>query len=91
MLAVSAVRIDSDDPLSGLEVGPRASPNTAGWHCDGSRGRLNHHDLWTLRASAHERSSCDRARLRCAGLDAQATRSSPPVIGHPDAERRRNV
>ena len=51
MLAASAVRIDPDDPLSGLEVGERPDPAPPeGWITVRLRAAsLNHHDLWSLR------------------------------------------
>jgi NADPH:quinone reductase-like Zn-dependent oxidoreductase len=51
MFAVSAVRIDSKDPLSGLELGERAEPAPrTGWTTVTVKAAaLNHHDLWTLR------------------------------------------
>ena len=50
MLAASAVRIDADDPLSGLEVGERPDPELGeGWTTVRLRAAsLNHHDLWSL-------------------------------------------
>jgi NADPH:quinone reductase-like Zn-dependent oxidoreductase len=50
MLAASAVRIDADDPLSGLEVGERPEPEPGdGWTTVRLRAAsLNHHDLWSL-------------------------------------------
>jgi NADPH:quinone reductase-like Zn-dependent oxidoreductase len=51
MLAVTAVSIDPDDPLAGLEVGDRPDPEApAGWTTvDVRAASLNHHDLWSLR------------------------------------------
>ena len=51
MFAVSAVRIDKEDPLHGLELGERPEPRVAGgWTTVSVRAAsLNHHDLWTLR------------------------------------------
>lgn len=51
MLAVTAARIDADDPLSGLEVGERPEPAPPdGWTTVSVRAAsLNHHDVWTLR------------------------------------------
>src|SRR6184192_3049634 len=53
MFAVSAVRIDPKDPLSGLELGERpvpvAGPDRPGWTTVRVKAAaLNHHDLWTL-------------------------------------------
>jgi NADPH:quinone reductase-like Zn-dependent oxidoreductase len=51
MLAVTAARIDADDPLSGLEIGERPEPVPPdGWAAVTVRATaLNHHDVWTLR------------------------------------------
>ncbi len=51
MFAVSAVRIDKEDPLHGLELGERPEPKVpGGWTSVSVRAAsLNHHDLWTLR------------------------------------------
>lgn len=51
MLAVTAARIDRDDPLNGLEVGDRPDPTPPDdWVTVTVRAAaLNHHDLWTLR------------------------------------------
>jgi NADPH:quinone reductase-like Zn-dependent oxidoreductase len=51
MFAVSAVRIDPKNPLSGLELGERDEPTPrAGWTTVTVKAAsLNHHDLWTLR------------------------------------------
>jgi NADPH:quinone reductase-like Zn-dependent oxidoreductase len=51
MFAVSAVRIDADNPLSGLEAGERPQPQPpAGWTTVTVRAAaLNHHDVWSLR------------------------------------------
>ncbi|HET7050782.1 MAG TPA: zinc-binding dehydrogenase [Solirubrobacteraceae bacterium] len=51
MLAVYASRIDSKDPLSGLEVGERPDPEVPdGWTTVTVKAAsLNHHDLWSLR------------------------------------------
>ncbi len=51
MFAVTAARIDADDPLSGLETGERPDPQPpAGWTTITVKATaLNHHDLWSLR------------------------------------------
>jgi NADPH:quinone reductase-like Zn-dependent oxidoreductase len=51
MRAAYAVSLDSDNPLSGLEIGQRPDPEAAeGWTTVQVRAAsLNHHDLWTLR------------------------------------------
>lgn len=52
MLAVTAVSLSPDDPLSGLQVVqcPDATPPHAGWEVvQVKAASLNHHDLWSLR------------------------------------------
>lgn len=51
MFAVTAARIDADQPLNGLELGERPDPVAPeGWTTVTVRATaLNHHDLWTLR------------------------------------------
>ena len=51
MLAVSAVSVDPDNPLSGLRVGDHPDPEPPeGWTTVRLRAAsLNHHDLWSLR------------------------------------------
>ena len=51
MFAVTAARIDADDPLAGLELGERPEPAPPeGWTTVTVRATaLNHHDVWTLR------------------------------------------
>lgn len=51
MFAVTAARIDADDPLAGLDLGDRGEPEPAeGWTTVTVRAAaLNHHDVWTLR------------------------------------------
>lgn len=51
MLAVTAARVDADDPLTGLELGERPDPEIPhGWTSVAVKAAaLNHHDLWTLR------------------------------------------
>jgi NADPH:quinone reductase-like Zn-dependent oxidoreductase len=51
MIAVTAARIDADDPLSGLEVGERPEPEASeGWvTVTVKAAALNHHDVWSLR------------------------------------------
>jgi NADPH:quinone reductase-like Zn-dependent oxidoreductase len=74
VFAVTAVRIDADDPLSGLEAGERADPAPRdGWATVAVRATsLNHHDVWTLRGVGI---SADRLPivLGCdaAGVDAE--------------------
>ena len=51
MFAVTAARIDADDPLAGLELGEHAEPAPPdGWTIVTVKAvSLNHHDVWTLR------------------------------------------
>jgi len=51
VFAVTAARIDADDPLSGLEFGERPEPVAPdGWVTVRVKAAaLNHHDVWTLR------------------------------------------
>src|SRR5580693_957289 len=51
MFAVTAARIDADDPLSALELGEHPDPSPPdGWTTVTVRAAaLNHHDVWTLR------------------------------------------
>ena len=51
MFAVTAAHIDSDDPLSGLELVERPDPvPPQGWvTVTVKAASLNHHDVWTLR------------------------------------------
>ncbi|GAA4610276.1 zinc-binding dehydrogenase [Actinoallomurus liliacearum] len=51
MFAVTAARIDADNPLNGLELGDRPDPTVPeGWTTVTVRATaLNHHDVWTLR------------------------------------------
>ncbi|HEY5185882.1 MAG TPA: zinc-binding dehydrogenase [Actinomycetes bacterium] len=89
MFAVSAARIDPEQPLSGLELGERPEPEVpAGWTTVQVRAAsLNHHDLWTLRGVGI---SADRLPmiLGCdaAGIDAAGTEVVVhAVIGDPAA------
>jgi NADPH:quinone reductase-like Zn-dependent oxidoreductase len=51
MFAVTAARIDADDPLNGMELGERPEPSVPdGWTTVTVKATaLNHHDVWTLR------------------------------------------
>jgi len=51
MFAVTAARIDAENPLAGLELGDRPEPVPPdGWTTVTVRAAaLNHHDVWTLR------------------------------------------
>ena len=51
MFAVTATKIDADNPLTGLTVGERPDPDVPdGWTTVTVKATsLNHHDLWSLR------------------------------------------
>src|ERR1700735_2253232 len=51
MFAVTAARIDAEDPLAGLDLGERPEPSPGqGWTTVAVKATaLNHHDVWTLR------------------------------------------
>src|SRR5690606_39577488 len=51
MLAVTATKIDADDPLNGLTVGEAPEPEVPdGWTTVTVKAAaLNHHDLWSLK------------------------------------------
>lgn len=51
MYAVTAARLDEDNPLAGLETGERPEPQVPdGWTTVTVKAAsLNHHDLWSLR------------------------------------------
>jgi NADPH:quinone reductase-like Zn-dependent oxidoreductase len=51
MFAVTAARLDADNPLAGLELGDRLDPSPPeGWETVTVKAAsLNHHDVWTLR------------------------------------------
>ncbi len=71
MFAVTAARIDADDPLSGLELGQHPDPAPPdGWATVTVRAAaLNHHDVWTLRGVGI---SADRLPI-VVGCDAAGT------------------
>src|SRR6266571_6029634 len=89
MLAVTAERIDADDPLAGLIIGEHAEPAPQpGWTTVSVRATsLNHHDIWSLRGVGI---SADRLPiiLGCdaAGLDADGNEVVVhAVVGDPEA------
>jgi NADPH:quinone reductase-like Zn-dependent oxidoreductase len=89
VFAVTAARIDADDPLSGLELGQRPDPSPPeDWvTVQVKAAALNHHDVWTLRGVGI---SADRLPivLGCdaAGLDPDGHEVIVhAVIGNPDA------
>jgi NADPH:quinone reductase-like Zn-dependent oxidoreductase len=68
MFAVTAARIDAENPLNALETGERPEPSPpAGWTVVTVKAAsLNHHDVWTLRGVG---SSADRLPI-VVGCDA---------------------
>src|SRR6202046_5324334 len=89
MFAVSAVRIDQEDPLHGLELGERPDPKGPdGWTTVSVRAAaLNHHDLFTLRGVGIKADQLPMV-LGCdaAGLDEDGNEVVVhSVIGDPDA------
>jgi NADPH:quinone reductase-like Zn-dependent oxidoreductase len=88
MLAASAVRIDPDDPLAGLEVAQRPEPAVPeGWVPVRLRAAsLNHHDVWSLRGVGLSADSLPMV-LGCdgAGVDPEGNEVIVhAVIGDPD-------
>jgi NADPH:quinone reductase-like Zn-dependent oxidoreductase len=89
VLAVTAARIDADDPLTGLEIGERPEPAVSdGWVAVTVRAAaLNHHDVWSLRGVGLP---ADRLPM-ILGCDAAGTDPDGnevivhAVIGDPDA------
>jgi NADPH:quinone reductase-like Zn-dependent oxidoreductase len=89
VFAVTAARIDADDPLSGLELGERPEPEVpGGWVTVTVRAAaLNHHDVWSLRGVGLP---ADRLPI-VLGCDAAGTDPDGnevivhAVIGDPDA------
>lgn len=81
MLAVTAARVSSTEPLSGLEVGERPDPVApAGWVTVTLRAAgLNHHDLWSLRGVGLRAESLPRV-LGCDG--AGVTEDGREVVVH---------
>jgi NADPH:quinone reductase-like Zn-dependent oxidoreductase len=89
VLAVTAVRVDADDPLTGLEIGERPEPAVPeGWVAvDVRAAALNHHDVWSLRGVGLP---ADRLPM-ILGCDAAGTDPDGnevivhAVVGDPDA------
>jgi NADPH:quinone reductase-like Zn-dependent oxidoreductase len=89
VLAVTAARVDADDPLAGLDLGERPDPVPPdGWvTVTVKAAALNHHDVWTLRGVGI---TADRLPiiLGCdaAGIDPDGNPVIVhAVIGDPDA------
>ena len=89
MFAATAVRIDPEDPLAGLELGERPDPVAPdGWTTVAVRAAaLNHHDVWTLRGVGISADrlpivlGCDAAGIDADGHDVIVH----SVIADPDA------
>jgi len=78
MLAVTAVSLCLEDPLSGLRIAecPDAAPPRAGWEViQVKAASLNHHDLWSLRGVGLRSDQlpmilgCDAAGVTAEGLE----------------------
>jgi NADPH:quinone reductase-like Zn-dependent oxidoreductase len=89
VFAVTAARIDAEDPLAGLDLGERPDPVPPdGWvTVTVKAAALNHHDVWTLRGVGI---SADRLPIvvgcDAAGLDPDGNEVIVhSVIGDPDA------
>ncbi len=89
MFAVTAARIDAEDPLAGLDLGERPDPVPPdGWvTVTVKAAALNHHDVWTLRGVGI---SADRLPIvvgcDAAGLDPDGNEVIVhSVVGDPDA------
>ena len=89
MFAVTAARVDADNPLTGLVLGEHADPSPPqGWTTVTVKATsLNHHDVWTLRGVGI---SADRLPivLGCdaAGVDEDGNEVVVySVIGDPEA------
>jgi NADPH:quinone reductase-like Zn-dependent oxidoreductase len=89
MFAVTAARIDAENPLNGLQTGERPEPRPpSGWTTVTVKAAaLNHHDVWSLRGVGLP---ADRLPmiLGCdaAGIDADGNEVVVhAVIGDPDA------
>jgi NADPH:quinone reductase-like Zn-dependent oxidoreductase len=89
VFAVTAARIDAEDPLAGLDLGDRPDPVPPdGWvTVTVKAAALNHHDVWTLRGVGI---SADRLPIvvgcDAAGLDPDGNEVIVhSVIGDPDA------
>ncbi len=89
MFAVSAVRIDAENPRSGLEAAQRPEPEPpAGWTTVTVKAAaLNHHDVWSLKGVGLSADKlpmilgCDAAGIDCDGNEVVVH----AVIGDPDA------
>jgi NADPH:quinone reductase-like Zn-dependent oxidoreductase len=93
MFAVTAARIDAENPLAGLELGERADPEPpGGWTTVTVKAAsLNHHDVWTLRGVGISPDrlpivlGCDAAGVDADGNDVVVHAVvSDPGAGYPD-------
>jgi len=101
VLAAYAARINSDDPLSGLDVGERPEPEDQdGWTTVTVKAAsLNHHDLWSLKGVGlpEERLpmilGCDAAGLDPEGNEVivHSVISSPDWRGDETFDPRRSI
>jgi NADPH:quinone reductase-like Zn-dependent oxidoreductase len=88
MFAVTATRVDADDPLGGLGLGEHPDPSAPdGWETVTVRAAsLNHHDVWTLRGVGISEDrlpivlGCDAAGIDGTGREVVVH----TVIGDPD-------
>src|SRR5215469_13781002 len=89
MFAATAVGIDAENPLSGLELGQRPDPQAPpGWvTVTVKAAALNHHDVWSLRGVGLSADrlpmilGCDAAGIDSGGNEVVVH----AVIGDPDA------
>ena len=101
MLAVTAVSISADDPLSGLHVGERPDPSPPdGWTVVQVRAAaLNHHDLWSLRGVGLREEQlpivlgCDAAGIDADGNEVivHAVVASPDWLGDETFDPKRSL
>lgn len=104
MLAASAVRLNAQDPLSGLEIGDRADPEPADLPDDWTTvtvraAGLNHHDLWSLRGVGLAEKQlpmvlgCDAAGVDAEGNDVivHAVVSDPEWMGDETLDPKRTL
>ena len=101
MLAVAAVSIDPDEPLSGLVVGEQREPTAPeGWTVvDVRAAALNHHDLWSLKGVGLREEQlpmilgCDAAGVDADGNEVivHAVVASPGWIGDETFDPKRSL
>src|SRR5215475_3794741 len=91
MFAVTATRIDAEDPLAGLELGERADPSPPdGWEVVTVKAAsLNYHDVWTLQGVGISADrlpiilGCDAAGVDATGREVvvHAVIGDPTIVG----------